>query len=330
MLIGFTYDLYDDYIKSGFSEEEAAEFDVIETIESIEKAIISIGFEVERIGNIRNLVNLLAEGKKWDIVFNICEGVSGIGRESQVPCLLEAYNIPYIFSSPETMMITMDKSLAKHIVSKVGVQTPKFHVISPDTMRQDIQDIDLSYPMFAKPLAEGTSKGIDSLSKINNIEQLKVTCSKLISKFKQPVLIEEFLPGREFTVGIIGTGENSKVIGVTEITFKNGGDSCAYTYRNKVECLDEFSSPTGEIVDEVSQTALKVWKALKCRDGGRIDIRLSSQGTPNFIEANPLAGLRPDYSELVILAENNGISYVSLIKEIIYSAINYYGINSRL
>ena len=163
MLVGITYDLRDEYLKEGFTEEETAEFDKEETIEGIENALIKAGFKTERIGHVRNLAKLLVEGKKWDIVFNISEGMYGLAREAQVPCLLDAYNIPYVFSDGLVLALSLHKGLTKRVIRDAGLATPDFAIV--ETIG-DVDDIKLKYPLFAKPVAEGTGKGISGLSYI--------------------------------------------------------------------------------------------------------------------------------------------------------------------
>jgi D-alanine-D-alanine ligase len=318
MRIGLTYDLREDYLRMGFTDEQAGEFDVIETIDAVEAAIRSHGHEVERIGGIKSLVAALAEGKSWPLVWNMCEGVSGIAREAQVPALLEAYGIPCVFSSADVLVVAMDKALAKMIVGDAGVPTPTFAVIRS---ARDLQGVRLPYPLFVKPLAEGTSKGVQETSKVANRSALTQKCLEVLSTHHQPALVETFLPGREFTVGLLGAGGNSRVIGVSEIRFLPGGDPSAYSYRNKMEAFDELTLATGPLADQAAAVALAAWKALGCRDAGRIDIRCDAEGRPNFIECNPLAGLRPKWSELTQLAGLVGMTYETLIGEILTEAL---------
>ncbi len=318
MLIGLTYDLREDYLRMGFSDEQAGEFDVIETIDAVEAALRAHGHEVERIGGIRTLVPALAAGRSWPLVWNMCEGVSGIAREAQVPALLEAYGIPFVFSSADVLVTAMDKALAKMIVSDAGVPTPSFAVIRT---ARDLQGVRMPYPLFVKPLAEGTSKGVQESSKVGNRTALTQKCLEVLSTYHQPALIETFLPGREFTVGLLGSGANARVIGVSEIRFLPGGDPSAYSYKNKMEAFDELTLATGPLADQAAAVALAAWRALHCRDAGRIDIRCDAEGRPNFIECNPLAGLRPKWSELTQLAGLFGMSYEQLIGEIVSEAI---------
>jgi len=320
MKIGLTYDLKDDYLREGFTEEQAAEFDKPETIEAIENTLKEFGFETERIGNIKNLCKVLNENKRLDLVFNICEGFYGIGREAQVPALLDAFNIPYVFSGPLTLALTLHKGMTKQIIRDCGFATPDFFVVNT---KSDIKKINLPYPLFVKPLAEGTGKGISKKSVINTFEELKELCTELIDKYKQPVLVEEFLPGREFTVGIVGTGDEAKSVGVMEVILNRNAEQQVYSYFNKDDYLKrvEYKIPESEIIKECEALALGSYKCLNCEDGGRVDLRCDKNGMVNFIEINPLAGLNPVHSDLPILSRMNGISYKELIGMIMNSAI---------
>jgi D-alanine-D-alanine ligase len=209
--IGITYDLRDDYLAEGYGEEETAEFDHPVTIAAIEGALHILGHDTERIGHIRKLAEKLVAGEKWDLVFNIAEGLRGFGREAQVPALLEAYDIPYVFSDPLVLSLTLHKGMTKRVIRDLGIPTPDFTVVeSPE----EIERVALPFPLFAKPVAEGTGKGVTAASKINDRAELERVCLLLLETFRQPVLIEAFLPGREFTVGIIGTGGEAFVPGV--------------------------------------------------------------------------------------------------------------------
>ena len=325
MLVGITYDLKEDYLKAGFSDEEAGEFDRIDTIIAIENTLQQLGYATERIGNLKELVPKLADGKRWDIVFNICEGMYGMGREAQVPALLDAYNIPYIFSDTLVLALTLHKGMTKHVIRDNGIPTPDFAVIKHVT---ETDKINLPYPLFAKPVGEGTGKGIDSASKINNAKELKETCGRLIAKFKQAVIVETFLPGREFTVGITGTGAEAEAVGVLEVILNEKAEQNAYSYVNKEKCeeLVEYKAVDGKIAEDCMKVALDSWKCLDCRDGGRVDLKLDENGIPNFLEVNPLAGIHPEHSDLPILATKKGISYPVLMKRIMDSARKRYNI----
>ena len=150
MRIGLTYDLRQEYLAAGFTEDETAEFDRISTVEALEQALRNLGHETERIGHARQLIELLEQAGDWDLVFNIAEGLSGIAREAQVPAILDLYGIAYTFSDPLVMALSLHKAMTKTIVAASGVPTPRFAVVAEPA---DIDRIDLPYPLFAKPLA---------------------------------------------------------------------------------------------------------------------------------------------------------------------------------
>ena len=323
MRVGIAYDLKSDYLAEGYSAEEAAEFDSEETITDIEDALKANGYETERIGNVRSLLSQLHNGKKWDIVFNICEGMNGIGREAQVPAILDVYNIPYTFSDVLVNSLTLHKGQTKRVIRDLGIPTADFAVVEKES---DIDKINLPYPLFAKPIAEGTGKGINPNSRITKLSELKTVCLEKLIQFKQPVLVETFLPCREFTVGIIGTGDEAKAVGLMEVTFKENKikkEAQIYSYHSKANYqeLVDYTLPEKEIADACFEVALSSWKGLGCRDGGRVDLRMDKNGIPNFIEVNPLAGLNATHSDLPILSRMTGISYKELIGEIMKSAI---------
>lgn len=320
--VGITYDLKQDYLDAGFSKEAAAEFDEADTIEAIENALQIMGYETERIGHVKSLMRKLSDGNRWDLVFNICEGVSGIGREAQVPAVLDAFDIPYVFSDVLVLSLTLHKGQTKRIVRDAGVPTADFFVLSE---LDQLSQVNLPYPLFAKPVAEGTGKGISAKSRVNNPEELKMLCADLLTQFKQAVLIETYLPGREFTVGIVGNGNKCRTVGSMEILFKNKEKTNeVYSFNSKANYHDlmDYTVPEPEMAAKCEKVALDAWKAIGCRDGGRVDIRLDKNGVPNFIEVNPLAGLNPVDSDLPILGYKNGWTYQRLIEEIVSAAIN--------
>ncbi|MDD5089428.1 MAG: ATP-grasp domain-containing protein [Candidatus Wallbacteria bacterium] len=317
MKIGITYDLRDEYLAQGFSLEETAEFDKSETIDAIDGKLRSMGFETERIGNVFQLTRALASGKRWDLVFNICEGMNGYGREAQVPALLDAHNIPYTFSDPLVLGMALHKGMTKRVVRDQGVATPDFAVIESP---REIAQVNLPFPLFAKPVAEGTSKGITPVSRINNQTELDTTCRMLLKKYRQPIIVETYLPGREFTVGILGSGHDAVAIGIMEVKLNEKAEQGIYSYHNKenYKGLVEYCAVDDEMARKSAKVALASWKAIGGRDVGRVDIRVDAKGEPNFIEVNPLPGMNPANSDLPILARLNGISYDKLIEMIMF------------
>jgi D-alanine-D-alanine ligase len=273
-----------------------------------------------RIGNAEALCKRVASGERWDMVFNVAEGLRGRFRESQVPCILEVYRIPYTFSDPFVCAITLDKSVAKHIVHTAGLTTPPFAVVKHAS---DLPGVRLGYPLFAKPLAEGTGKGIDSKSRVDTPEELADVCQDLLARYSQPVLVEEFLPGREFTVGILGTGPKARVLGSMEIVVRKAEDRGIYSYETKERCeslIDYLPVASGPLRDRVEALALSAHVLLECRDAGRADIRLDRHGEPAFMEINPLPGLHPSHSDLPMIATQEGMNHAELIGSIINSA----------
>jgi len=319
MKIGITFDLKSEYLKAGFTDEEAGEFDREDTIEAIETELQKLGHKTERIGNIKQLAAALLSGNRWDLVFNIAEGMYGVAREAQVPALLDAYNIPYTFSDAMVMALSLHKGFTKSIIRDAKIPTADF--INVNTI-DDVKKINLPYPLFVKPAAEGTGKGIDEKSVINNPSDLEPTCRHLLEKYKQPVLVETYLPGREFTVGIVGTGDDAKSIGALEVILREEAEKNVYSYVNKEKCEDLviYKVCYEPIARECEEVALQSWKALNCRDAGRVDVKLDKNDVPNFLEVNPLAGIHPLHSDLPILATQQGISYSELIKMIMNSA----------
>ena len=318
--VGITYDLRDAWLSAGYNEIETAEFDRTDTIDGIADALARLGYHVDRIGHLQQLAKRLVDGDRWDIVFNICEGMHGWGREAQVPALLDAYQIPYVFSDPLVCALTLHKGMTKDVVRAAGVATPDFAVVSE---LGQLRNVRLPFPLFAKPVAEGTGKGVTTESKINSAAELKTVCRRLLAEHRQPVLIERFLPGREFTVGILGTGRKASAIGTLEIALLPGADAEVYSYRNKENCeeLVEYRMlEAGKLRTRVEALVLRAWRALGCRDAGRIDVRLDEAGAPNFIEVNPLAGLHPQHSDLPIMATMAGMEYRDLIGGIMNSA----------
>lgn len=319
MKVGITYDLKDYYLSKGMSEEEAAEFDSPDTIEAIDRALKKLGHATDPIGNIYELTGRLAAGDRWDMVFNIAEGVSGFGREAQIPALLDAYGIPYTFSDPLVLALTLHKGMTKHVIRDMGIPTPDFQVI---TAPGDLEKCSIAFPLFAKPVAEGTGKGVSYFSKIRNKEKLKGACECIIDKFRQPVLLESFLPGREFTVGVTGTGDRAVSAGVIEVVIQKNAEPDSYSYTNKkhFETKVKYRTVNDSEALKAVDTALAAWRGLGCRDCGRVDLRSDKFGTPMFLEVNPLAGLNPTISDLPILCGMYGISYHTLIRRIMDSA----------
>jgi D-alanine-D-alanine ligase len=317
MKVGLTFDLRSWYIDRGYSMDETAEFDKQETVDALENALKKMGHETEPVGNTFQLIEALAAGSRWDIVFNIAEGLYGDGRESVVPAILDQYRIPYVFSGPVIMGLSLNKHLAKLVVAAAGVP------VSPGILITELQGLEsckLTYPLFVKPVSEGTGKGITEKSLVTSFPELSKMVEWILSEFRQPALVEEYLPGREFTVGLVGSGDDAIAIGGMEVmTINNLPYSVEVKENYQNYCTYKPLDP--DIIDECKSVALGAWKALAAVDAGRVDLKADRNGKICFIEANPLAGLNPVHSDLPILSRMYGIEYQKLLEMIMDSAI---------
>jgi D-alanine-D-alanine ligase len=321
MKVGLTYNLGTDYQpKEDDPVDAAAEFDTEATIDGLQNVFRSLGHESILIGDGEKLFRWLGS-KRVDIIFNIAEGYYGRGREAQIPAVLEMLQIPYVGSDSVTLGVALDKVITKQIMKSEGIPTVPFMKVSRP---EEINGVPLRYPLFAKPVHEGTGKGIDSQSKIKTYPQLRSRVKYLIKTYHEPVLIEEYLEGEEFTVGIIGNPPH--VIGTMQIIFDTTQVEDFYSYRVKEEyekfvhyvCPPKIES---DRLQQIEDMALHAFKVLDCKDFGRVDIRCDADGNPFFLEINPLAGLNPQHSDLCIIARHNGITYEQLITRILGSAL---------
>lgn len=320
MKIGITFDLKQVYLEAGYSPEEVAELDEPTTVDAIARALAALGHRPDPIGGLAELWARLARGERWDLVFNIAEGLVGSGREALVPALLEAHGLAYTFSDPATLAVCLHKALAKRVVRDAGIPTPDFAlVVEPE----DVESVALDYPLFAKPAAEGSSKGISGASLVANASELRAICGRLLERYRQPVLVERYLPGRELTVGLLGTGREARVLAVMEVLIGPGAEPGGYTYRNKTVWEGIVSQRLVEEEDlarEAGAIALAAWRVLGGRDAGRVDLKLDAGGRVQFLEANPLAGLAPGASDLTLMCGLLGVGYEDLIESIVESA----------
>ncbi len=322
LMIGLTYDLRSEYLAMGYSEIDTAEFDREDTVSSIENALHALGHRTERIGHAKQLMAALLHGKRWDLVFNIAEGLHGIGREAQVPAILDLYEIPYTFSDPMVMSLTLHKAMTKRVIRDAGIPTADFQVVACEA---DVDAIAFDPPFFVKPVAEGTGKGTSPDSIIKDRAQLKTACLSCMAAYRQPALVEPYLSGREFTVGILGTDREAEALGTLEVHLNDSAEPGVYSYLNKEKCEDlvvyqRVDAKEDPVVAEAETISLAAWRVLGCRDAGRIDIRCDLTGRPLFMEVNPLAGIHPEHSDLPILCNQLGISYQTLIDRIVTSA----------
>jgi D-alanine-D-alanine ligase len=258
-----------------------------------------------------------------ELVFNIAEGFGTRSREAHVPAVLEMLRVPCTHSDPLTCAVTLDKAVAKTLVAAEGVPTPRWAVAAS---ADDPALARLALPVIAKPLAEGSSIGIRKSSRIERLPELREAVARLGTAYGQPVLVEEFCPGPEFTVGILGNGRSARVVAAMEIVPRTTSrEQFVYSLEVKrnYETEVEYHVPPRQpvaLVRRAHEVALGAYRALGCRDVARVDLRVGADGEPRFLEVNPLPGLNPVTGDLVILAGRAGLSYEGLIGAIVDAA----------
>ena len=322
--IGFTYNVKRKVAKSAGDDDSQAEYDSPTTIAAIKEAIASFGHKVVDMEATAELPAVIG-ASALDLVFNMAEGLSGRNRESAVPAMLELLAIPYTGSDSATMALTLDKALAKRVVAQQGVPTPEFLV-----MRTGNEKLPpgLTFPAICKPVAEGSSKGVAGSCVARDEAELRAFARELIGKYKQGALVETFLPGREFTVGLLGE-RRPRVLPPMEIVFTRPTEHPVYSFEHKLAFTDDvrYECPAkvdARLLRDIEDVARGAFIALGCRDVARIDLRCDSRGRVNFIECNPIPGLTPDWSDLCMIAKAADLSYRELIGEILAPAIRRY------
>lgn len=274
---------------------------------------------------------------KPDLVFNIAEGMHGISREAQIPAILDMLQIPYTGSDPLTLSICLDKARTKEILKYHNIPTADFQVISS---LEELKAAKFSFPLFIKPNGEGSSKGIFNASLAHNTVELIAAVEKIINEYHQPALVEQYLSGREFTVALMGNGDEVEVLPIVEINFQELPTHLApvYSYEakwifdTKENPLDIFTCPAqldDELKNNIETICKKAYKVLRCRDWSRIDVRLDSAGIPNIIEINPLPGILPnpeDNSCFPKAARSAGMNYQTLINRAAWHGAKRYGL----
>jgi len=325
--------------KPDIQEDEEAEFDLKNTIQGIKEALESGGHKVYLVEADENAYLKLKKIKsKIDLVFNISEGKRGESREAQIPAMLEMLGIPYTGSGPLSLAICLDKALTKRILLYHEIPTAKFQLFQNKGQQLDKK---MKFPLFVKPNIEGSSKGIFNDAIVKDKKILYQKMSNLIKRYKQPVLVEEYLPGREFTVSILGNGEDIMCLPVVEPRFgalpkkANPIDSFESKHiwdfdwnNNYYQCPAKISKKLEGLIKKI---ALKTFQVLNCRDLSRIDIRLDRKGNPNVLEINPLPAIGCYYpSDFPESAEVMGIKYSQLINKIVDLACLRYKTKSYI
>lgn len=323
--VGFTFNVKRIKPTADASEDREAEYDSPTTLQAIREAIASWGHEVVDLEANAELPSYL-QSTPVDFVFNIAEGFKGRNRESQVPALLELLDIPYTGSDPATLSLALDKGLAKKIVRQAGINTPNFQLLATGKERLLKE---FTYPLIIKPVAEGSSKGVVQKSVCHSEAEIRAVAREMIDKYQQPALVEEYIKGREFTVGLLGE-RRPRALAPMEIVFLDKEEKTpVYSFQHKLDTTDRIRYDVPAKLDPGQTEKLKTaargaFMALGCRDVARIDFRMDEKGRIFFIECNPLPGLTPGWSDLVLIAQGSGMDYRTLIGEIMSGAIRRY------
>jgi D-alanine-D-alanine ligase len=331
----------------GMPEDQWDDLDSEKTVHTLVNAIRTGGYECEFLEGDVTLLDTLRKFKP-DICFNICESHFGDAREAQVPALLEMLRIPYTGSKVMTLALALDKPMTKRVLMWHDLPTPNFQTF--ERVDEPLHE-DLTFPLFVKPSREGTGMGVSAKSIINNEDELREGIQHVLKQYRQPALVEQFIEGREVTVGLVGNligpvarrlphNLNSKRIQAglqffppMEVDLVPYLESDAvYSNRLKVDLADQLTylcpAPVDEdMVDELNWLAAAVFRVTGSLDVSRIDFRLDKNDNwkPYILEINPLPGLSPGISDIVIEAAADGIDHTSLVNMILQTAMKRYG-----
>lgn len=317
------------------TDDEFAEWDSNETISAVEHALSSLGEVIRLEASVNFPERLRAE--RPDIVFNMAEGLRGVNRESHVPAMCEFFGIPYSGSDPFTLSLCLDKARAKECLAYHGIPTAPFQLVHDASSHSGA----LRFPVFVKPVHEGSSKGITERNYCRTPSEMREQVAFLLDRYRQPVLIEEFLTGAEFTCAVLGNGGDAHVLPIVGMNFDvlPSGSLPVYGFEAKwlwdrpEQPLEIFECPAR--IDEalrctIERVVLAAYHVLGCRDWSRIDVRLDAAGVPNVVEVNPLPGILPDPADNSCFpkaARAAGMSYDELIQTCVRHAADRQGVS---
>jgi D-alanine-D-alanine ligase len=321
-----------------------AEWDSAETIDAVASALSHFGDVIRLEANEEFPERLRAE--RPDIVFNIAEGLNGPNREAHVPAICEFFGIPYSGSDPYTLSLCLHKGRTKDALTARGVPNAPFALIdSIEALEDLLSDVatglrhTMPLPLFLKPVQEGSSKGITEKNLVRTLDELEEQTRFLLATYEQPVIAETFLPGAEFTCGVLGNGEGTRVLPLVGMNFRSlpqgalpiYGFEAKWIWDQPDKPLDIFECPARidrRLQSNIEDVVKRAYEVLGCRDWSRIDVRIDVDGVPNIVEVNPLPGILPnpaDNSCLPKAARAAGLSYDQLIQSALLSAAARYG-----
>jgi D-alanine-D-alanine ligase len=326
--VGIAFELRRDFAASADGPIDALEeYDTQSTIDAVAEALRWLGHRPRSIGSGRRFLETMLSGPP-EIVFNIAEGRGTRSREAHVPAVCEMLGVPCTHSDPLTQALTLDKSIAKRVVQSAGVPTPPFRLVE-SAGDADAAANALRWPLFVKPAFEGSSMGVRVTSRVLDRPALVREVERCLHDYRQPVLVEQFLPGVEVTVGVRGFGDRARVIGAMEVAPVTGaaGDF-VYGLESKrnYEQLVRYHVPPriAAHARDAEAAALAAYRVLGCRDIARVDVRFDEEGRANFIEANPLPGLNPVTGDLLVMTRLVGGRYEDVIAAILEEALGRY------
>lgn len=328
-VIGLTYDLKTDYVfKDSDPPDANAEFDHPLTINLIARSIESLGYKAVKIGNVNELLKKL-DNLKVDIVLNISEGISGRNRESQVPIILEMMNVPFVGSDGLTLGLSLDKAMTKKILISENIPTPRFFE-TEDPANNAAKIKDVKFPLIVKPRYEGSSKGLSEKSRVENLDELREQIGYIVKAYKQSALVEEFIPGSEYTVAIIGNNHPDvlppvqiKIDGELKLGNKFYTFARIRSKRLEYVCTDKIDKT---LKARLMDLALKTYKAIDARDFGRVDFRVDENNNPYVLEINPLPSLSSE-DVFMCIANYLKVPYSEMIRRILEAAFLRYNLN---
>lgn len=333
MRIGFAFDLKVPGATPppGVPDDLYEEYDPPATVEAIAGALEGLGHQVVRLGGGREFLEKVL-ATPVDFVFTISEGRGTFrSREGQVPAVCEMLGIPYSFSDPLTLALSLDKPFTKRLVREVGVETaPDWTVRDGDELAALASREDLPYPLFAKPAYEGSSKGIRQSSRLGDAVDLAQVVGAMLREYRQPVMVEGFVAGDEYTVGVVGNAP-PQAVGAMRIRPKKGSDP---NFVYSIEMKRDWENQVGydvppplppQVLERLYADAVKAFRAIGAHDVSRVDFRVRG-GVPVFLEINPLPGLSPVYGDLPLLSAGMGLPYGELMRRILEASLTRWGL----
>jgi len=320
-------------------DDEFAEWDSAETIDAVARALARHG-DVIRLEARDDFPERL-RAERPDIVFNIAEGLRGPNREAHVPAICEFYGVPYSGSDPFTLALCLDKARTKEILRANGVPTAEWVLVRSAADIDAIVARAWSYPLFAKPVHEGSSKGITERNLATDADSLRAIVAELLERYQQPVIVEHFLTGDEFTCGVLGNGATARVLPIVGMNFGAlpagalpiYGFEAKWLWDRPENPLDIFSCPariSDALRAEIEHVVLRAYDVLGCRDWSRVDVRLDASGRAHIVEVNPLPGILPDPADNSCLpkaARAAGLDYAALIGAALEAAAARQGVH---